>query len=129
VNPPEKHVLIVDDEPEIRELLACALARRGWRVSQAENGRDACQRMREDPADLIVSDLQLEEGDGLQAIRDLKTMRADVPVLLLTGALHEPDVIESIKATHGVTYASKTDPLQQILREIARLLDTPPAGE
>ena len=61
----KKHILIVDDEPDIRDVLAQALEVKGYRVTSAGAGHEALRLIKSDPPDLLVSDLQMEDADGL----------------------------------------------------------------
>src|SRR5437660_11034369 len=74
-------ILLVDDEPAIRESLAFALRRDGFEVSQAATLREA--RALAGAVDLLILDLVLPDGYGLEVLRSLRA-RSDVPVIVLT---------------------------------------------
>ena len=79
------HVLIVDDDRAIRELIADYLEKNGMRVSLAANGRDMRNVLDDGAPDLIVLDLMLPGEDGLTLCRDLRAGKfRTVPVLMLT---------------------------------------------
>jgi len=67
-------VLLVDDEPLIRETVAEALEGDGLRVVTAADGREALQRVRDDPPDLVLLDLMLPMVDGLEVCRRLREL-------------------------------------------------------
>jgi len=89
------HVLIVDDDRGIRELLATYLEKNGMRVSLAANGRQMRAVLEQQGApDLIVLDLMLPGEDGLVLCRELRAGKyRDVPVLMLTARNEEADRI------------------------------------
>jgi len=76
-------VLVVDDSAPDRRLLRYYLTRAGWETVEAENGREALQRIREHLPDLIISDALMPEVDGFQLLREVKKMRLSPPVLFI----------------------------------------------
>lgn len=116
------HVLLVDDETEIRELLALAFANHGYRCTGVANGREARQVVRGDPPHLIVCDLQLEEEDGLVLLADLRESLPHVPRILLTGILLDPQVAETTLAGLVSAYVPKPTRLNRVVEEANRLL-------
>jgi DNA-binding response OmpR family regulator len=87
-------ILLVDDEPAIRESLAFALRRDGFEVSQAATLREA--RALADAADLLILDLVLPDGNGLDFLRSLRA-RSDVPVIVLTSRDEETDRVVGLE--------------------------------
>ncbi len=87
-------VLVVDDEPAIRESLAFALRRDGFAIEEAAALRDAEQRGA--GADLIILDLVLPDGSGLDFLRALRA-RSDVPVIVLTSRDEETDRVVGLE--------------------------------
>lgn len=118
----KKHILIVDDEASIRDLLAQYLTGKGYRVSPVETAAQAQKLVAADPPALIISDLQLEDSDGLMMIDRLKTALPDVPVILLTGVLFDPQVVDETLSKKITAYFQKTTPLAKVLEEIRRLI-------
>ncbi len=117
-----KHLLAIDDEAPILDLLREYLTAQGYRMSTAGNGTEARRIVESDPPDLIISDLQLEETDGLHLIEQLRPLVPDCPVILLTGVLFDAQVVEENLKWKVSAYISKTAPLQQLLQEIRRLI-------
>lgn len=120
--PMKKHILIVDDEAPIREILAQMLDRSGYRVTGAASAMEAQQVMQRDPPALIISDLQLEDTDGLAMISQLKKSFPHLPVILLTGVLFDDDVVRDSLSKVITSYLAKTTPLAKILEEVRRVL-------
>ncbi|NOV22532.1 response regulator [Cupriavidus necator] len=90
----QDHILIVDDDREIRELVAAYLERSGMRVSLAANGREMRAALDKGSVDLVVLDLMLPGEDGLALCRDLRAgERRNLPVLMLTARNEEADRI------------------------------------
>lgn len=120
------HVLVVDDEAPIREMLNVALERQGYRVTEASSSAEARQVALSDPPHLIISDLQLEDSDGLEMVAELKTLLPAVPVLLLTGILFDAQAVQATLGTQVSAYLHKTAPLSKIVSEVHRLLAAAP---
>jgi DNA-binding response OmpR family regulator len=87
-------ILLVDDEPAIRESLAFALRRDGFDVEQAASLREA--RKLTDAAELVILDLVLPDGNGLEFLRSLRS-RSDVPVIVLTSRDEETDRVVGLE--------------------------------
>ncbi|MEZ2126955.1 MULTISPECIES: response regulator [unclassified Sinorhizobium] len=87
------HILIVDDDPEIRSLLARYLGEQGFRVSTASNRHECESRIAGSNPDLIVLDVMLPDGSGLDICRTLQDRRPRIPVILLTALKEDVDRI------------------------------------
>jgi two-component system, chemotaxis family, chemotaxis protein CheY len=79
------HVLVMDDEEELRRVLVRALERAGHEVSQAENGSDGLRAIKAHPVDLVVTDLVMPEMDGLEFMRELGRQRPGTRVIAISG--------------------------------------------
>ena len=89
MNIPQKHcVLVVDDDPGIRRLLATVLRRRGFRLLEACNGREALTAMRGGSADVVVMDLMMPEVSGWDVLRERKIEPAlmAIPMIVVTAS-------------------------------------------
>lgn len=114
------HVLVVDDDADMRLLLRTVLEKNGFRVAEADDGITALETLREseDPFDLVTLDLHMEEMHGLEV---LKTMRArlptsDIPVVVAT-ASDDPDVEMELFNAGADDYVVKpVDPPRFVLR-------------
>ena len=78
-------VLVVDDEPALREALSDALRAPGRKVVSAGSGQEALELARHDRPDLVVADVRLGDCTGLEVIDRLRAGGADVPVVVITG--------------------------------------------
>lgn len=81
-----KTVMTVDDSDSIRAMLAFVLKQHGYNVIEAESGKAALRRLLTEKPDLLITDLNMPEMDGLALIQEIKTSRAllDMPILVLT---------------------------------------------
>jgi excisionase family DNA binding protein len=117
-------ILVVDDDPAIRELLAKALTAAGYRVDLAADGPVALARLAESAYDLLITDLKMPGQDGLSLIREARTTSPSLPVIVITGYSSEATAIEAINL--GVAgYLTKPFRLPRILAATARALGEP----
>jgi len=86
-------VLVVDDDPTVREVVAGYLIRAGLLVDQADDGPAALAQAAAEPPDVVVLDLMLPGLEGLEVLRRLRARRGDLPVVLLTARGEEDDRI------------------------------------
>jgi DNA-binding response OmpR family regulator len=91
------HVLIVDDEPDIRALIRLLLDGEGYSVSEAPDGKVALRQFVEDPPDLVVLDVTLPELDGWQTLERIRDI-SDVPVMMLTARASEADRVRGLRS-------------------------------
>ena len=117
-----KLILHLDDEPAIRDLLALALTDAGYRVISVAAPAEALAAVAEQPPDLIITDLQLDVGDGLEVIARLRTQLPGIPVMILSGVLIDPRIAAKSVASHANAYLPKTAPLARILEEVRQLI-------
>ncbi|MBA8818229.1 DNA-binding response regulator [Ochrobactrum sp. P6BS-III] len=87
------HILIVDDDPEIRSLLSRYISEQGFRVSVAGDRRECEKRLTETNPNLIVLDVMLPDGSGLDICRRLRDREPSIPVILLTALKEDVDRI------------------------------------
>ena len=93
---PKDRILIVDDDPDIRQLLVDYLVRNGFDAVPAGSGREMAQQLERHAIDLVVLDLMLPDADGLTLCRDLRA-KSNLPVLMLTARGEEADRIVGIE--------------------------------
>lgn len=114
-------VLVVDDEASIRDLLAKTLALAEYDVDLAPDGRTALERLRIIPYDLLITDLKMPGVDGLAVIREARRMKADMPVIIITGFSTEASAIEAVNL--GVSgYLTKPFRVPRVLAAAAKAL-------
>jgi two-component system OmpR family response regulator len=93
---PQSHVLVVDDDPQIRELLQEYFAENGMRVSVALNGAQMSQILADEVIDLVILDLRLAGEDGMTIARTLRNQSA-IPIIMLTGVRDEADRVMGLE--------------------------------
>lgn len=92
------HILIVEDEPEMAQLLARGLREESFEVSLAPDGRSALERSAETSFDVILLDVMLPNINGLEVARRLRKREEETPVLMLTARDSVPDIINGLNA-------------------------------
>ena len=113
-------ILLVEDNPHIMKINAQLLTLRGYQVLQAETAAQAREQLRWHPVDLIVLDIVLPDGSGLELCRELKAQRP-IPILFLTALGENQDVVEGLRAG-GDDYLAKPYDLEVLVARIeARL--------
>lgn len=96
---PKASVLVVEDDPEIRELLAFSLAKEGWALAFAADGEEGLRLVAEAAPDCVVLDIMLPGMDGLEVLRSLKSDpgRRRLPVIMTTAKGEEADVVAGLE--------------------------------
>ncbi|TYB41365.1 response regulator transcription factor [Actinomadura chibensis] len=123
-------ILIVDDEPAVRESLARSLEFEGYRVDAAADGAAALDRVGRDRPDLVVLDVLMPRMDGLTACRRLRALGATMPVLMLTARDMVGDRVTGLDAGAD-DYLAKPFDLDELLARVRALLRRaamPPGG-
>jgi excisionase family DNA binding protein len=114
-------ILVVDDEASIRDLLSKTLALAEYDVDLAPDGRTALERLRIIPYDLLITDLKMPGVDGLAVIREARRLKADIPVIIITGFSSEASAIEAVNL--GVSgYLTKPFRVPRVLAAAAKAL-------
>lgn len=94
--PPATHILVVDDDREIRQLLRAAFEGEGMAVQEASHGAECAEILARSPVDLVTLDLNLGGEDGLKIARDLRSKR-NVPIVMITGKADPIDRIVGLE--------------------------------
>jgi CheY-like chemotaxis protein len=84
-------ILVVDDEPAVRDLTVEILRRSGYAPQGVSSARDALALLDEQQFDLVVSDVAMPEMTGVEFLYELRLTRPDLPVVLMTGGSPEPE--------------------------------------
>ncbi|NDG86173.1 MAG: response regulator, partial [Proteobacteria bacterium] len=79
----DKSVLVVDDEPMLREILRDVLEFEGARVCEAAHAKDALARLSQEPVDAVISDIRMPGGDGFELLAGIRDRDTGMPVVLM----------------------------------------------
>ena len=120
-------VLLVDDEPDILELLELALRKMGLDVDKAGSVREALARLAARRYDLCLTDMRLPDGEGLQVVRHIAQHNLDVPVAVITAHGNMENAVTALKAG-AFDYLSKPVSLDQLRALVKSALKLPQAG-
>jgi DNA-binding response OmpR family regulator len=114
------HILVVDDEPEIRALLRKCFEREGFQVTEARNGAELRARIERDAVSLITLDLTLGGDDGLELAREVRG-RCNVPIIMITG---KGDTIDRVVGLElgADDYIAKPFQLREVLARVRAVL-------
>src|ERR1700691_4570279 len=114
------HILVVDDDPQIRNLLSEYLTENGMRVSSAATGREMLQILDEETIDLVILDLRLKDEDGMSLARSLRE-RLAISVIMLTGVREEADRVMGLELGAD-DYVTKPFSPRELLARIRTVL-------
>ncbi|MGC2815094.1 MAG: response regulator, partial [Candidatus Acidiferrum sp.] len=115
------NVLIVDDEAAMRAALEANFRRRGWIVQTASGVGDALTKFHSAPSTLVVTDMRMPDGDGLQVMQGVRTFVPDTPVILLTAYGSVPGAVQAIK-DGACDYLQKPVSFEQLEATAQRVL-------
>lgn len=126
----KRRVLVVDDEDLVRDLLTHYLVQLGFEVIQAEDGSKALSLYRENPVDLVLSDVRMPRLDGLQLLVTLKDINPRLPVVLISGHGEVEVVVQALKAGADNFLAKplRMDILARVVEQSLSLAWTAPHG-
>ena len=119
-----KHILVVDDSKTIRNLVAFVLKAEGFKVSTAEDGLDAMEKLYNlDPVDLIVSDVNMPRMDGFTFIKNIRMQDAykDIPIIVLSTEGQEKDIQTGLNIGANLYMVKPAQP-EKMVRNIKMLL-------
>ncbi|MET4061891.1 two-component system OmpR family response regulator [Arthrobacter sp. UYP6] len=113
--------LVVDDEPNLAELISMGLRMAGWQVVMAADGRGAVEAAREFRPDVLVLDIMLPGFDGVEVLTKIRSFAPDVPALFLTAKDSVEDRITGL-AAGGDDYVTKPFSMEEVLLRLHRLV-------
>lgn len=114
-------VLVVDDEPNLTELLSMALRYEGWDVRTAGTGMAAVRAAREFGPDAVALDMMLPDFDGLEVLRRMRAHHPNIPVLFLTAKDAVEDRVAGLTAG-GDDYVTKPFSLEEVVARLRALM-------
>jgi len=123
----KQRILVVDDEPQIREMLSMYFARHGYETATAADSAETLRIVEASNVDVVVLDIGLAEEDGLKLLGRLKAARPELRVIMLTGMGFVEDLLQEAQQHGADGYVSKVLPLDELLLAIQRILKNTPA--
>jgi response regulator RpfG family c-di-GMP phosphodiesterase len=121
-----KRILVVDDEAPIRELLEAFFARKGYTVRTAATASEALELIKRIEPHLVVLDLVLPDGYGLDLVPSLKKLRPNLPIILITGFGADDSLSAQAVQSGALGCISKTLPMDQLIERVESLLGATP---
>ena len=119
----KQHILVVDDEAPVRELLSGYLKKNGYEVSVAGDSSEAHRLVAEKKFDLALLDVLLPDSDGLDLLQSIIATRPGLPVIIITGFGSDEALLQEAIHKGAAGFLSKTAPLDQLLMEVQRALN------
>ena len=117
-----RHVLVVDDEADIRSTIEFILEVEGYQVSTASNGQEALDRIKQEQPAVVLLDIQMPVLDGRDVVGQLRHDGIDVPVVVMTAAAKSSSVAEELQ-TEG--HLGKPFDLDELLTVVSRFTAHP----
>lgn len=120
----EKKILVIDDDDDFRVMLRIMLKRSGFQVLEAQNGKVGIHLYKESNPDLVITDLFMPEQEGLETIRELKSMDSESKIIAISGgyAALALDFLPYAETIGACRILSKPFSRNVLLREIKDLL-------
>jgi CheY-like chemotaxis protein len=123
-----KRILIVEDDEQVREMIRQVLEMEGYHVLEASDGRHGIRLCREDPADLLITDIFMPEKDGLQVIREIRLDRPNAKIIAISGGGETVagDFLRHASIFGADRVFSKPLSLSELVLAVRELLEDPP---
>ena len=114
-------VLIVDDEPSVRQTLSEWMRKKNFHVFEAEGGRQAMEMIQRDDPDIVISDVVMPGMDGIQLLKEAKAVKADIPFLMISGYPSCATAVDIMK--YGASdYLPKPFTPEELVHRVSRTL-------
>ncbi|MBI5837064.1 MAG: sigma-54-dependent Fis family transcriptional regulator [Candidatus Eisenbacteria bacterium] len=119
---PEARILLVDDSPSTLEVLERHLSAEGHSVAAADGTRRALELLSRDPFDLVIADLRMPDGDGMDLVRHVRERLPDTEVMMITGYATIQGAVDAVK-TGAAEYLAKPFTREELLAAVERALE------
>src|SRR5579862_881419 len=120
---PKRRILIVDDEPNIRRILQVAFEKEGYFPFVAEDAYRAMEIVQSESVDCVITDVTMPGKTGYELLRDLKSYRADLPVVVMTAFGTIPQAIQAIR-DGAYEYVTKPFDLESLKKVVASAMES-----
>ncbi len=121
VNEAKLSVLVVDDNDSIRESLTILLSLKGHRCESATNGIEALQKVKQSNFDIVITDLQMPEMDGVVLTRELRQLYPNLPVMIMTGQ-SDDSLLESAISAGAKAFLSKPFGVSELIMGLHKIV-------
>lgn len=115
-------ILVVEDEPDLQEIFAEFFGSRGYGVKVAGTLEQAEAFLKSERFDVVLQGVVLPDGNGVEALRNMKLEYPELPVIILTAMGHHEATLQAAMRNGASAYISKLLPLDQVLMEIRRVI-------
>jgi two-component system KDP operon response regulator KdpE len=117
-----KTILIIEDIDSVRHLIRTWLELHGYTVLEAATGRDGVRLFRASPTNMAIVDINLPNGDGIEVIRELRALSAQLIVLVMSGTFDDRELRNAMNmGVHG--FLPKPFGMAEFLDQVTKLLD------
>ena len=119
-----RHILCIEDEPEMIDLIRLILGRRGFEVIGAAGGKEGLEKVRQDPPDLILLDLMMPDIDGWEVYQQIKAdeKTKKIPVIVVTAKAQSIDKVLGLHIAKVDDYIAKPFSPQELLNSVDKVL-------
>ena len=118
-----KHILCIEDEPEMIDLIRLILGRRGFEVIGAAGGKEGLEKVRQDLPDLVLLDLMMPDMDGWEVYQQMKAdeKTKDIPVIVVTAKAQSIDKVLGLHIAKVDDYIAKPFSPQDLLNSVDKV--------
>jgi two-component system, OmpR family, response regulator VicR len=118
-----KHILCIEDEPEMIDLIRLILGRRGFEVIGAAGGKEGLEKVRQEPPDLVLLDLMMPDMDGWEVYQQIKAdeKTKDIPVIVVTAKAQSIDKVLGLHIAKVDDYIAKPFSPQDLLNSVDKV--------
>lgn len=120
-----RRILVVDDEPEVREIVSTILRLAGYQIGGAEEGEEALRHLAAQPFDMMITDLLMPDKDGVETIRDVRKRYPGIKIVAMSGGGHvaKESYLKMAQLFGADAVLAKPFTREELLRTVAAVLD------
>jgi DNA-binding response OmpR family regulator len=117
-------ILLIDDEPDVREMIRLTLARNNYTVIEASTGKEGIARFKPSMVDLVITDILMPDEDGLEVIMNLKKLKPEVKIIAISGGGKAGPVnyLSLARALGADAALTKPFSIKELLSKISELI-------
>lgn len=105
----QKRILVVDDEKDLREVIAYDLEKQGFEVLMASNGKEAFEIVTQNEIHLVITDIRMPEEDGIQLLKKIRSLDPSKPVVMLISGFSDVPIEEAYHLGAAAVFAKPFD--------------------